>query len=148
MSVRKLWGGLLLLSLMVSVGCAAKPSPGSSLLKMTKAFSERMRWADFDVASAYVVEEEREAFLANWKVGKDLHVVETRVDRIKMIDEETAEVAMTVDYYLLPSATVKQVESQQEWHYNPGQRFQFGSWELVSGVPMLPDRPHLPQKDE
>lgn len=148
MWLRNAFGVLLLLSLVFAAGCASKPSPGSSLLKVTKAFSERMRWEDFDVVAAYVAAEEREAFLANWKVGDDLKVVETQVEGIKMLDEDTAEVSMTIDYYLLPSTTVKQVESQQEWRYTAGEKFQIGSWELVSGVPMLPDRPDLPQKDK
>jgi len=141
--------GSMLVWLLLAAGCISKPSPAMSLVKVTKAFSERMRWQDFNVAAAYVSERERETFLASWKENdKDLHVVGTHVDGLKMLDEETAEVSMTIDYYLLPSTTVKQVESQQEWYYRTGERFRIGSWELVSGVPLLPGADHSPQKDE
>lgn len=146
MVLRAAVAGTLFLTLLA--GCASTPIPTSNLLKMTRSFAERLRWQDIDVVAAYVVAEEREAFRANWKGVEDLHVVETRVTGFKMVDEETAEVTMDIDYYLLPSATVKRIDSQQVWEYRAGDRLQVGSWELASGMPMLPVKPDSPQKDE
>ena len=54
-----------------------------------------------------------------------------------MLDPDTAVVTMTIDYYMLPSNTVRQIESRQEWKYREGEGFEMGSWELVSGAPSL-----------
>ena len=139
---------VFLLITLLAGGCSSKPSPATSLVKVSKQFSERLRWQDFNTAAAFVNADEREDFLANWKENKDLHVVGTHIDTIEMVDAETAEVTMTVDYYILPSATVKQIETRQEWKYREGERFELGSWEMVSGMPMLPGTGKSPQKDK
>ena len=139
---------MLLLMTLLAGGCSSKPSPASNLVKVSKQFSERIRWQDFNTAAAFVAADERKDFLANWKESKDLHVVGTHIDAIEMVDAETAEVTMTVDYYILPSATVKQIETRQEWKYREGERFELGSWEMVSGMPMLPATEKASQKDE
>lgn len=139
---------ILLLVALLAGGCSSKPSPATSLVKVSKQFSERIRWQDFNTAAAFVNVDERKDFLANWKETKDLHVVGTKIDTIEMVDAETAEVTMTVDYYILPSATVKQIETRQEWLYREGGSFELGTWELVSGMPMLPEAEKTSQKDE
>lgn len=135
-------------ALLLSAGCSAKPSSLSSLSKVADNFSKRLRWQDFSVASAYVAAAERDAFLGAWQGEKDLRVVASRVDAVKLIDPQTATVSMTIDYYLLPSNTIRQIASQQEWRYREGEGFEIGSWELVSGMPMLPEPADSSQKDE
>jgi len=147
-TMRFLVCGLIAILLSITA-CSSKPSPASNLVKMTDYFSNRMRWQDYNHAAIYVVTEEREAFEEGWKEFKDdLHVVGTKIDMIEMLDPETAEVTMTIDYYLLPSASVKQVVSVQQWRYREGEGFEVGSWELVSGVPVLPEYAEKQKKNE
>ena len=137
--VKRFWLGLAVLLALLPAACSSKPSPASSLVKVTDYFSQRLRWQDVGHAAAYVTEPERDAFTASWKApGEDLHVVGTTIEGIEMLDPETAEVTMVIDYYLLPSATVRSPESVQQWRYREGEGFDVGSWELVSGVPGFP----------
>jgi len=129
----------LVLVLMVGAGCAAKKQPSPVDLKKTaEHFSQRMRWQDYRQAAAFLPTEEREAFVAEWKASKDLHVVGSRIESIEMLDAESGSVVMVIEYYMLPSNAVRETESKQEWRYRPGERFERGFWELVAGMPKAP----------
>jgi len=148
MKVYRLCFGLCLLLLVVGCSAVSKPSPTSTLLKMTENFAERMRWQDFRHAAVYVAAEEREDFLAHWKGAEDLHMVGSHIESIEMLDPETARVDMTLEYYMLPSNAVKKLKTEQEWHYLAGESLKAGSWEMVSGVPRLPDVVDSSRKSE
>jgi len=148
MKAYRLGLGLCLMVLIAGCSTASKPTPTSMLLKMTENFSERMRWQDFQHAAAYVTAEERESFLAHWRDAEDLHVVGAQVDSIEMLDPEAARVNMTIEYYLLPSNTVRKLKTEQEWSYLAGESLKAGSWELVSGAPRLPELDDSSRKSE
>ena len=55
---------------------------------------------------------------------------------------------MTIEYYLLPSNTVRKLKTEQEWSYLAGESLKAGSWELVSGAPRLSELDDSSRKSE
>jgi hypothetical protein len=46
-----------------------------------------------------------------------------------------------IEYYQLPSTTVRTWRLRQEWEYAGGDRFQTGVWRIITPFPELPTTP-------
>jgi hypothetical protein len=75
-----------------------------------------MRWKRFQVAASLMQPEHRGKFMETFKELKDLHIVDVRLVDLKTLAEgRRFETSMEMDYYLLPSVSVKTFNFDQSW---------------------------------
>lgn len=122
---------------LVCCGWAARPADGFDDAR--RDFAQRLRWKDFQGAARHLAEEHREAFLAQFSGLDDLNIVDVSYDAVEPRQEVgEAEAWLVLEYYLLPSATVKKLRLHQEWAYLGGDRLHSGRWQVTSVFPTFP----------
>lgn len=135
--IRKFLSILLFLALVS--GCASPVDMGPGFEKVSGHFAEAVRWKDFQGASRFLVADARDTFLAEFPRDKDLHMVDTRFERMSM-DAETgfAEAVLVVEYYMLPSPTIKEWRWTQQWRRADADFPTGGLWQIQSPPPVFP----------
>ena len=122
-----------LMSVFLLLSCGMMARPGQEFDTASRDYVQRLRWMDFEGASRYHSDEYREVFRRRFGELKDLHVVDVRLESVDLRDEsDRAETSIVLEYYLLPSATVKQYRLRQEWAYQGGDRYHQGVWRITS----------------
>lgn len=107
----------ILLALLLS-GCATFNPPAKQHKSALDDFMYALRWQLYPEAAAYFTSEHREAFLDRMENLKDLNVTDVRLKRVELTDEgRRAETLMEMDYYILPSMTLKTLQLKQSWSY-------------------------------
>jgi hypothetical protein len=78
-----------------------------------------LRWQRYQDAAAFFTSEHREAFLTQIEtIQKSLNVTDIRLQRLDLKDDgRRAETRMEMDYYILPSASLKTMRIDQTWIY-------------------------------
>lgn len=132
------FGGFFLLFLILP-GCAKKVDLGPGYEKTSKQFLQAMRWQDFQGASGFLKEEDRQKLLDSFEELKDLHIVEADY-RFSRLDEKegTAESELILKYYLLPSTRVKDWSWKVDWVLIPADTKQRGTWQVQQSPPAFP----------
>lgn len=129
----------LCLVALLLVSCSIVVRPGKKLDEVCRDYAQRLRWMDFVAASHYLDEPHREGFLRQFQALEGLHMVDVRIESIDYRPEENrAETSLVIEYYLLPSATVKTYRLRQQWRYEGGDRYHFGTWQITSPFPDFP----------
>ena len=119
--------------------CAAVYEPAQEFKGAHQDFRQRLRWADHSGAARHIAPEFREAFLQLFAGLPDLHPVDVRVESVEFQDEgRRAETWTVLEYYLLPSLTVKKFRFRQEWAYVGGDRLHPGAWVITTPFPSFP----------
>lgn len=130
---------LSLLFLLLLSACASPINIGPDLAKTSQQFSEALRWQDYHGASNFLLPEVRSAFLDQFQEDQDLHIVESRIVSIDLNQEAgTAEVEYQLEYFRLPSSTVKKWRWTQKWLFQKEKVARPGIW-LIENTP--PDGP-------
>jgi hypothetical protein len=120
------------------VGCAVAARPQPEFQPVLKDYVERLRWRDYQQVAAYLPEADREDFLQRFAALDDLHIVDVQLEAAGFSEEgRGAHTTIALEYYLLPSLTVKKVRLRQEWRYQE-ERFHSGSWQLADPFPPFP----------
>jgi hypothetical protein len=143
---KKLYGclGLLLLCL---AGCALSSqvvSPESQFLKTQDDFMQRLRWRDYQGAAKHFTEPHQAGFLQQFRQADDLNVTNVRLESAKYAAEgEQMATVVAVEYFLLPSATLKTYRLEQQWSYFREHENLPGEWRITSLFPAFPglDKP-------
>jgi len=105
----------LLLALLLS-GCATFNPPAKQHKAALDDFMYALRWQLYPEAAAHFTSEHREAFLNRMENLKDLNVTEVRLKRVELTDAgHRAETLMEMDYFILPSTTLKTLQIKQSW---------------------------------
>ncbi len=129
---------LLLLSPLLTA-CLGTVDTGPGLDKISKGFSESMRWSDFTTAAGYVDPEVRGEFLEQFSEDDDLRIVESRILSIDMDRQEMqAKAVYSMEYYRLPSSRVKKWRWEQQWRLGETTLTKSGVWLIENGPPKLP----------
>lgn len=130
---------LVLLFPILLCSCVPPVDLGPDFDELSSYFIQSVRWQDFQGASKFLSEDERDAFLKQFPRNKDLHMVDVIFERIDL-DEELgeAETVMFVEYYMLPSATVKEWRWTQQWRRLEGEFPKGGLWQIESPPPAFP----------
>ncbi len=131
----------LTLALLVALlwGCGALVLPGRELPLTSTDFHQRLRWQDYQGAARHLTDKHRPEFLSHFKSREDLHIVDVRLDTMEYVDGATTAVTETVlEYYQLPSVTVKKHRFRQQWEYQGGDRYHPGTWRIISPFPVFP----------
>lgn len=130
---------LVMLTASVLLSCGMMARPGQEFAAAGRDYALRLRWMDFSAAAAYLSEEHREDFLNRFKSLPDLHVVDARLESVDYRQEERrGETTTVLEYYLLPSATVKAFRLRQEWVYAGDDRYHAGTWRITTPFPAFP----------
>lgn len=130
---------LVLLAAFLLSSCGMVVRPGQDFSVASRECMQRLRWMDFPAVAQYLSEEHREDFLNRFNSLADLHVVDVRLERVEFKEEERrAETTTVIEYYLLPSATVKKFLLRQEWAYTGGDRYHAGLWRIITPFPPFP----------
>lgn len=121
-SLRHFLLGLSALLLVGLTACAFSDLAGSPSDQGQEAldnFVRALRFGEYATASSYLVSENRQAFLDIFEpLKKDLTVIDVQVEQIALTEEgRRADVTLEMEYYLLPSATVKTFRFDQTWTY-------------------------------
>ncbi len=128
---------LLLLSLPLLAGCLAALEPAPAIDVVSRSFSESMRWKDFSAAAKYVHSDSRDAFLAQFTVDDDLHVVDSRIDYLNIEQEDAVTVTYKLEYYRLPSGSIKKWGWEQQWQLLE-EKGKADMWLIMNEPPALP----------
>jgi hypothetical protein len=136
--LKRLPVSMLLLLLLVSA-CTRPIELGSDFVTMSEHFAEAMRWQDFPGASRFLGTAEREAFLDQFPRNKDLHMVEVSFEEVDLNQAEgRAEAVLLVEYYLLPSVTVREWRWPQQWRRMETSSGGGSMWMIQSPPPAFP----------
>jgi hypothetical protein len=123
-SIRLFTGLLLALGWLFALGCANGEFRPKDPFDRNLTFGEAqhqytvlIRWAEFQKAKAFVVEEERERFLADMKALKDARLTDYESEQVEVDDEgkNKATVHVTYTLYLPSSPYETQITEVQEW---------------------------------
>ena len=128
---------LLLLSLAL-VACAALNSPAKQQKEALDKFMYALRWRLHPEAAAYFTDEYGEAFLAQMEALVGLNVTEVRLNKVEIKEEgQRADTVMEMDYFILPSTTLKTLKIKQTWRYL-GPAGADGRYLITTPFPQLP----------
>lgn len=132
----------LLLLMVLLAGCALHGKVMNAQQSFNHSlddFLQRLRWADLQGAAAHFDPPAREDFLTKFNNSKDLHITDVRLDHADYhAAEQTMDTWVVIDYYLLPSLTVKSFGFPQQWHYYPTAEYGIGEWRITSLFPAFP----------
>lgn len=129
---------LLGLSLLLA-GCGMVARPTEEFLPASNDYLQRLRWQDYHGVARHLLESEREAFLEQWSDQADLRMTDAQLDSLEFRGEgRQAQTRVTLEYYRLPSTTVKKLRLNQSWEYRGGDRTHPGQWLIVTPFPPPP----------
>lgn len=138
MPVRCRWPALLLTTLLL-VGCGLAARPQMEFQPTFKDYAERLRWRDYQQVAAYLPEGNRDAFLRRFAALDDLHIVDVRLESATFSEEgRRVQTTLALEYYLIPSITLKKTRLHQQWHYQGEDRYHSGTWKLAGPFPPFP----------
>jgi hypothetical protein len=82
-------------------------------------FIYALRWQRYPEAAGFFTDEQRRNFLDRIeKLQKNLSITDVRLQRLDIMDDGRRAVArLEMDYFLLPSATLKTLRIDQTWIY-------------------------------
>ena len=117
---------------LVLSACHSMTGTGEDLQRSVRAYNRMLRWQEESEAVTRFVQPRQQPDYLKRPGGEGApRIVDYRVGVVSWIAPGTvAVVPVELDYYLLPSATVKTVVDNQEWRYTEGQ-----GWQLASPPP-------------
>lgn len=102
-------------------------------------FMNAMRWKQFDVAGSLMLPEHRKTFMKTFMPLKDIHIVDVRIVYLQPSDKNRRfEMTVEMDYYLLPSVTVKTFSFDQTWDYFEGDGSENKGFLITTPFPDFP----------
>lgn len=85
-------------------------------------FMWALRWKRFAMAAELMLPEHRQPFITTFTDLGDIHIVDVRLITLQSFNEDRRfEATLEMDYYLLPSVTVKTFRFAQTWVYFEGE---------------------------
>lgn len=121
------------------LGCASMVQPGDFFSEVNEDFIRQVRWLDYQGAAEHMVDGVRKNFLERFAHNEDLRVVDFSTERIDFREDgRQVEVWYSLEWYLLPSATVKKDRFRLEWEFPEENKMFSGSWLITTEFPQLP----------
>jgi hypothetical protein len=131
-------GASLLALLALLAGCAPPTGTAEELAPAGRDFLQRLRWKDYQGASAYLLPEHRQQFLGSFSAEELLHITDVQLEGVENAAAGQAVTWAVLEYYRLPSLSVRKFRLQLDWVYIGGKRLQPGSWLLSTPFPDIP----------
>ena len=120
--------------------CSSTLDPDVKLAEMSRDdFMSSMRWKSYKVAASLMLPEYRQDFLETFDRLKDIHIIDVRMINFKPEDENRRfEATLEMDYYLLPSVTVKTFRFDQTWELFGDENQSQQGYFIVTPFPPFP----------
>lgn len=120
-------------------GCGVVVRPTEEFIAVSDDYLQRLRWQDYNGVAKHLVASERDAFLDQWTGLDDLRMTDANLDSMEFRAEgRQAQTRVSLEYYLLPSTTVKRLRLNQSWEYQGGDRTHPGQWQITTPFPPPP----------
>jgi len=102
-------------------------------------FMNALRWKQYKVAAEFMLPENRKDFLATFNKLKDIHITDVRLlDMQETAEGRRFETSIEMDYYLLPSVSVKTFSFDQDWVYFAGEDSSQKGFRIITSFPVFP----------
>lgn len=102
-------------------------------------FMNAMRWKQFDVAGSLMLPEHRKQFMKTFMPLKDIHIIDVRIIYLQPSEQNRRfEMTIEMDYYLLPSVTIKTFTFDQTWVYFEGEDSENKGFLITTPFPDFP----------
>ena len=102
-------------------------------------FMNALRWKQYKVAAEFMLPENRKDFLATFRKLKDIHITDVRLLNLQETAEgRRFETSIEMDYYLLPSVSVKTFSFSQDWVYFAGEDSSQKGFRIITSFPDFP----------
>ena len=102
-------------------------------------FMNALRWKQYKVAAEFMLPENRKDFLATFRKLKDIHITDVRLLNLQETAEgRRFETSIEMDYYLLPSVSVKTFSFTQDWVYFAGEDSSQKGFRIITSFPDFP----------
>ena len=140
MRLRSPW--LLILLLILATAACAAFSPSEAQRKSAlDDFMYALRWQRYQDAASFFTSEHREPFLDQIeKIQGSLNVTDVRLQRLDLKDEgRRAETRMEMDYYILPSASLKTMRIDLTWIYFEKGGAERSGFQIATPFPKFPE---------
>lgn len=127
-------------ALLSLLACSSLAEPVQKTGEMSlDDFMNAMRWKQFKVAADFMLPENRQDFLTTLNKVKDIHIVDVRLMDLKETAEgRRFETSIEMDYYLLPSVSVKTFSFEQTWVYFAGEESPREGFLITTSFPDFP----------
>lgn len=130
---------LILLVTFLLAACAALAPSAKDRKEALDDFMYALRWQRYQEASTFFTNAHRDAFLDQMDQHKGLNVTDVRLARIALQEEgRRAEALLEMDYYMLPSATLKTLRIKQSWVYFEAVDGEPGGFLITTPFPAFP----------
>jgi len=130
---------MLVFMLVLVSACAMLPTHKDDLHEKSDDFMLRVRWLDFPGAALHFEGEDRQAFIEQFEDIDDLKVTSFTMARIDVeVPEEKVTIHYRLEYYMLPSATIKKKRFSLDWEQLPSKGPNSAYWRIVEPFPELP----------
>jgi predicted ATPase len=104
-----------------------------------KDFMNALRWKQYKAAAEFMLPENRKDFLATFNKLKDIHITDVRLlDLQEKAEGRRFETSIEMDYYLLPSVSVKTFNFAQDWVYFAGEDSSQEGFRIITSFPDFP----------
>jgi hypothetical protein len=135
--MKVLSGFVILLSLLA---CSGLVKPVGEIGEASRDdFMNAMRWKQLKVATEFMLPENRKDFLATFKKVKDIHITDVRLlDLQSSAEGRRFETVIEMDYYLLPSVSLKTFSFEQTWVYFDGEESAREGFLIITSFPDFP----------
>lgn len=135
--MKVLSGFAILLSLLA---CSGLVKPVGEIGEASRDdFMNAMRWKQLKVATEFMLPENRKDFLATFKKVKDIHITDVRLlDLQSSAEGRRFETVIEMDYYLLPSVSLKTFSFEQTWVYFDGEESAREGFLIITSFPDFP----------
>ena len=102
-------------------------------------FMNALRWKQYKVAADFMLPDNRKDFLATFNKLKDIHITDVRLlDLQETAEGRRFETSIEMDYYLLPSVSVKTFSFDQDWVYFAGEDSSQKGFRIITSFPVFP----------
>ncbi|HAD03431.1 MAG: hypothetical protein A2005_02290 [Desulfuromonadales bacterium GWC2_61_20] len=130
---------LVHVSLLYLCACMTLLHPGGDWPAIGNDFLKQLRWGEYEAAAAFFAEEQQASLRAQTETRERLQIVEVKLDAWTPGDgEQKVATVMTLDYFRLPSATIRHATVRLQWAYRETGKGMPEGWRIVSPFPPLP----------
>ena len=135
----KISRGILVALLLLTTACTMLPSHKDDFTKKNEDFMMRVRWLDIPGASLHFEKEYRQELVERFEESEDLKITGFEMARADIdIPEEKVVVHYRLEYYILPSVTVKKKKFSLTWEQPAVDSSGNAYWRITEPFPELP----------
>lgn len=126
--------------LLLMAACSNHAWPSKELAVSSREnFVTALRWGKIQSAAVFIHTDHREAFLAVFEPLKDLHITDVRLVELQPREDDNGfDTTIEMDYYLLPSVSIKTMNIDQRWEFFSGEESAHKGYFIVTAFPGFP----------